>query len=134
LNNDIDILVLYRERENKSLLLLLCVTVLLAAILRSLHSWQAEEKEKEKRVRTVGTKEQELKACMYVWRPRTIVMQELFDEVYMGEDHTSTAVPFKLQFIEGVTREPTGRVRQTDGKWTREKERKKKGADLRNQW
>jgi hypothetical protein len=36
---------------------------------------------------------------------RTVVMQELFDEVYMGEDHTSTAVSFKLQFVKGVTRE-----------------------------
>jgi hypothetical protein len=36
---------------------------------------------------------------------RTVVMQELFDEVYMGEDHTPTAVSFKLQFIKGVTRQ-----------------------------
>lgn len=40
---------------------------------------------------------------------RTVVMQELFDEVYMGEDHTSTAVSFKLQFIKGVTRESSRR-------------------------
>ena len=36
---------------------------------------------------------------------RTVVMQELFDEVYVREDHTSTAVPFKLQFIKSITRE-----------------------------
>jgi hypothetical protein len=36
-------------------------------------------------------------------------MKELFDEVYMGEDHTPTAVSFKLQFIKRVTRESTGR-------------------------
>ena len=35
---------------------------------------------------------------------RTVVMQELFDEVYMGEDHTPTAISFKLQFIKSVTR------------------------------
>ena len=42
---------------------------------------------------------------------RTVVMQELFDEVYMGEDHAPTAVSFELQFIKGFTREPA-RVRQ----------------------
>jgi hypothetical protein len=40
---------------------------------------------------------------------RTVVMQKLFDEVYMGEDHTSTAVSFKLKFIKGITRKPTRR-------------------------
>jgi hypothetical protein len=40
---------------------------------------------------------------------RTVVMQELFDEVYMGEDHTSTAVSLKLHLIQGVTGEPTRR-------------------------
>ena len=29
-------------------------------------------------------------------KTRTVVMQELFDEVYMGEDHTPTAVSFEL--------------------------------------
>jgi hypothetical protein len=36
---------------------------------------------------------------------RTVVMQELFDEVYMREDHASTAVSLELQFVKGVTRE-----------------------------
>jgi hypothetical protein len=78
--------------------LLLCVTKL-APVLRPLHSWHKGKKT----VRTVGT---ELKVCM---ETRTVVMQELFDEVYMGEDHTSTAVSLKLQFIQGVTGEPTRR-------------------------
>ncbi len=64
----------------------------------------------KKTVRTVGT---ELNVCMDIFgsrhETRTVVMKELFDEVYMGEDHTPTAVTFKLQFIKGVTREPTRR-------------------------
>jgi hypothetical protein len=32
-------------------------------------------------------------------------MQELFDEVYMGKNHTPAAVPFELQFIKGITGE-----------------------------
>jgi len=32
---------------------------------------------------------------------RTVVMQELFNEVYMDEDHMPIAVSFKLQFIKG---------------------------------
>jgi hypothetical protein len=35
-------------------------------------------------------------------------MQELFDEVYVGEDHAPAAVSFELQFVEGVTIEPGG--------------------------
>jgi hypothetical protein len=35
-------------------------------------------------------------------------MQELFDEVYVGKDHTPTAVSFKLQFVKGVTRKAEG--------------------------
>jgi hypothetical protein len=62
---------------------------------------------------------------------RTVVMQELFDEVYMGEDHTPTAVSFKLQFIKGVTREPTRKC-EADSKWKRKKERKQR--ILLNQW
>jgi len=31
-------------------------------------------------------------------------MQELFDEVYVGEDHTPTAVSLELQFVKSVTR------------------------------
>jgi hypothetical protein len=33
---------------------------------------------------------------MLLAETRTVVMQEFFDEVYMGEDHTPTAVSFKL--------------------------------------
>jgi len=29
-------------------------------------------------------------------------MQELFDEIYMGKNHAPAAVPFKLQFVEGI--------------------------------
>ena len=32
-------------------------------------------------------------------------MQELFDEVYVCEDHAPTAVSFKLQLVKGITRE-----------------------------
>ena len=35
----------------------------------------------------------------------TVVMQELFDEVYMGKDHAPTAVSFKLQLVKSVTKE-----------------------------
>jgi hypothetical protein len=30
-------------------------------------------------------------------------MQEFFDEVYMGENHTPAAVSFKLQLVKSVT-------------------------------
>ena len=36
---------------------------------------------------------------------RTVVMQEFFDEVYMGKDHTPAAVSFELQLIKSVTKE-----------------------------
>jgi hypothetical protein len=78
----------YREKIKP---LLLCVTVL-APILRSLHSWQ-EKKNSQDGMDNLAVE------------TRTVVMQELFDEVYMGEDHTPTAVSFKLQFIKGVTRQ-----------------------------
>jgi hypothetical protein len=32
-------------------------------------------------------------------------MQEFFDEVYMGENHTPAAVSFKLQLVKSVTKE-----------------------------
>jgi hypothetical protein len=38
-------------------------------------------------------------------RTHTVVMQELFDKVYMGEDHAPAAVSFKLQFVKSVTEE-----------------------------
>lgn len=40
------------------------------------------------------------------WRDstRTVVMQQLFDEINVCEDHTPAAVPFKLQFVESVTK------------------------------
>jgi hypothetical protein len=63
---------------------------------------------KKEPVRTVGTERAEGRGWMILAETRTVVMQELFDEVYMGEDHTPTAVSFKLQFIKGITREPRG--------------------------
>ena len=72
--------------------LLLSVTVL-ASFPRSLHSWQG----KKNSVRVVGIEDR------LATETRTVVMQELFDEVYVGEDHTPTAISFKLQFIKGIT-------------------------------
>ena len=47
----------------------------------------------------------DIKGCFFWHETRTVVMQELFDEVYVGEDHTPTAISFKLQLVKSVTRE-----------------------------
>lgn len=33
----------------------------------------------------------------------TVVMEELFDEVYVGEDHSSAAIPLEVEFCESFT-------------------------------
>ena len=33
----------------------------------------------------------------------TIVMEQFFDEVDVGENHSSTAVPFELKLVKGFT-------------------------------
>ena len=44
-------------------------------------------------------------------------MQEFFDEVYMGKDHTPAAVSFELQLIKSVTKEAdeTSKKRECKG-------------------
>ena len=44
-------------------------------------------------------------------------MQKLFDEVYVGEDHTPAAVSLQLQLVKGVTREAgeTGKSKRGNG-------------------
>lgn len=38
---------------------------------------------------------------MSVWT-RTIIMEELLYEVYMGENHASATISFELKFIESI--------------------------------
>lgn len=35
--------------------------------------------------------------------PLTVVMQQFFNQVDMGEDHPSTTVPLELELVEGLT-------------------------------
>jgi hypothetical protein len=37
------------------------------------------------------------------WRLRTIVVEKFLDQVDMGENHPTTAIPFKMEFVKGVT-------------------------------
>ena len=51
----------------------------------------------KKKVRTIGTElRRRMDGLVGAAETRTVVMQELFDKVHMGEDHTPTAVSFKL--------------------------------------
>ena len=34
---------------------------------------------------------------------RTVIVQELLDEVYVCEDHTATAVPLQLQLVKRIS-------------------------------
>jgi len=54
-----------------------------------------------------GKSQKPLLLLLYILTPVSrslhgVVMQELFDEVYVGEDHTPTAVSLKLQFVKSV--------------------------------
>lgn len=58
----------------------------------------------KKKVRMV--KKRARKGCVFLAREtRTVIMQELFDEVYVGEDHTPAAISFQLQLVKSVTGE-----------------------------
>ena len=46
----------------------------------------------------------------------TVVMQQLFDKVDVGENHSSAAIPLELELVEGLT-----------GMWVRD-ERERKGS------
>ena len=58
-----------------------------------------------KKVRMV--KKRARKGCLFFLakETRTVVMQELFDEVYVGENHTPAAISFQLQLVKSVTGE-----------------------------
>ena len=52
-----------------------------------------------------GEKSELEKGWCYWQETRTVVMQELFDEVYVSEDHTPAAVSLQLQLVKSIARE-----------------------------
>lgn len=55
--------------------------------------------------RAVQHGEGEMKGGVVLSREtRTVIMQELFDEIYMGENHAPAAISFKLQFVKSIAK------------------------------